>query len=243
MKANTKSHAGLWIIAYMLVFSFSQQAALLFAVNQIMKKEHLSFEAATQLVSVSHTPLVLALSALIGLPLLFMIIRWRNLSWSNMVFQKPMRFQRLLILFFLGIGLNFLASVFLYFVQLIPGLAAWFEAYQQSMKGMLPQSDPRQLIILLGIIVPIYEEVLFRGLVFRELATTIPIKWAIVAQALLFGFWHSTFIQGAYAFVLALLLGRLYLRYHSIAAACAVHCGFNTATYLWIFVVNGLLMN
>lgn len=235
MNHHTKPRTGLWILAYMIIFSFSQQAAFLLIINYTMNKNHIVFEQASQLVYANQTPLVLAMSALIGLPLLFLMIRWRRLSWSDMVFEKKVRLKQLLGLFAVGIVLNILAGWFLNFLQMIPGSSSLFEAYQQSMVGMSPQSDPRQLILLLGIVVPIYEEVLFRGLVFREFAAVIPVRWAIFAQALLFGVWHTTLIQGVYAFVLALFLGRLYLRYHSIWATCAIHCGFNTAAFLWIY--------
>lgn len=236
MKWLKAPHSGLWIIIYMLIFSLSQQLAFYVVTRLNMDHGAVSFEQAGQWVSANQVPFVLAFSALIGLPLLFITVYQRR--WDAMIFQRKIKLGRIVALFLLGMLFNYIASLVLLVLQQFSGLKPWFEAYRQSMDAMVPNQDPRQLILLLGLVVPIYEEVLFRGLIFREFAAAIPIKWAIIAQALLFGVWHSTLIQGIYAFVLGLLLCRTYLRHQSIWAACAIHCGFNTASYWWLYMLT-----
>jgi len=238
MKSKQASYSGLWILLYMFVFSFSQQLSMALVTWYTMDQRKLTLEQAGRLVRDQQVPVVLAISALIGLPLMFLIMYKRKIPWEQAVWQKKISLKKLAGLFLGGILINQIAGIFLYLLQLLPGLDSLFLAYQESMETMVPEQDPRQLIILLGLIVPIYEEVLFRGLIFREFAVIAPVKLAIAAQAILFGVWHSTIIQGLYAFILGIVLCRVYLRHQSIWAACAVHCGFNTANFLLLYFLR-----
>lgn len=229
---------GVWIIVYMFIFSMVQQLALAICVQGTMTTRGATYEQALDIAAQTQVPFILALSALIGLPIYFLLVYLRKASWSELVFQKLLTWRQAAGLFFLGILLNQAASWFLYLLQSIPALENIFQSYLQSMDAMTMRSDPRQMILLMGIVVPVYEEVLFRGLVFSEFAKMAPVKTALVAQALIFGVWHGTLIQGIYAFLLGIVLGRLYLKHRSVWASAAVHCGFNMASYLLLWLIN-----
>lgn len=81
------------------------------------------------------------------------------------------------------------------------------------------QSDPDNFSMFLyaGILAPVAEELLFRGLVQR---TMLPFgkKLAILASSLTFGLYHGNLIQTPYAFVVGLVLGYVAAEYNILWA-------------------------
>lgn len=77
--------------------------------------------------------------------------------------------------------------------------------------------------ITIGVIIPFFEEILFRGLVLNKLRTEMPIWAAIIAQALLFGILNREVLFGVYAFILGLLFGILYIITKSIWVPVLTH--------------------
>ena len=79
------------------------------------------------------------------------------------------------------------------------------------------QSDPNNFSMFLyaGILAPITEEILFRGLIQR---TMLPFgkKLAILVSSLTFGLFHGNLIQTPYAFVVGLVLGYVAAEYNII---------------------------
>lgn len=89
--------------------------------------------------------------------------------------------------------------------------------------------------IALGIMVPIAEEIVFRGAIQRVLQNALGERnrWiAIVIPALIFGVIHLNLAQGLHAFVIGLLLGWLYSRTNSILPGLVLHWVNNSVAYL-----------
>ena len=79
-----------------------------------------------------------------------------------------------------------------------------------------------------GLVGPICEEMLFRGVLLKELKP-LGRNFAIVTSALAFGLFHQDFTQGAFSFVLGLLLGFVAMEY-SLVWAIALHI-FNNVVF------------
>ena len=84
------------------------------------------------------------------------------------------------------------------------------------------------LLLGIGILGPIVEEILFRGLVFNELRKNMPVALAVVLQGLAFGAYHMNWTQFLYAAPLGILFGLVYLWTRSIWSTILVHIFFNT---------------
>ena len=83
----------------------------------------------------------------------------------------------------------------------------------------------------IAIIVPLAEELVFRGAILRVLLPEG--RWvAIVISALLFGLAHGNLAQLPHAFLLGLLLGWMYARTGSILPGFVVHLVNNTVAYI-----------
>src|SRR5690606_21596465 len=75
---------------------------------------------------------------------------------------------------------------------------------------------------------PIYEELIFRGLVLRMAQKFTSKFWiANTFQAILFGIVHLNLLQGIYAFALGLILGYFYQKYQSLYVPILMHMIFN----------------
>lgn len=79
----------------------------------------------------------------------------------------------------------------------------------------------------LGILVPLAEELIFRGLIYTRIRQRIPAGGAIFFSALLFALFHGNMIQMVFAFPLALVLAWLYERSGWFACPLAFHMGAN----------------
>jgi membrane protease YdiL (CAAX protease family) len=83
------------------------------------------------------------------------------------------------------------------------------------------QIDTFSLFLYAGILGPIAEEVLFRGLIMRSLEPYGK-KFAILASAFLFGIFHCNIVQSPYAFAVGLVLGYVAME-HSLLWAMVLH--------------------
>lgn len=87
------------------------------------------------------------------------------------------------------------------------------------------------LLIETCIIAPIFEEVLYRGILLKGLINKYNSKRAIVYSALIFGIAHLNIPQGINAFLLGLILGTVFYYTRSIYLCIIMH------------FVNNLLVN
>lgn len=83
-----------------------------------------------------------------------------------------------------------------------------------------------------GILIPLVEELLYRGIVYGRLSDWIPISWAAVASALIFGALHMNLVQFIYSFFMGLLMVYFLETTHSLWGAALGHMGANLLTIL-----------
>ena len=89
--------------------------------------------------------------------------------------------------------------------------------------------------VAIGLMVPIAEEIVFRGAIQHTLQVALGKRYhwiAIVISALIFGFIHFNLAQGVHAFVIGLLLGWMYYRTGSILPGLVFHWVNNSVAYL-----------
>lgn len=107
-------------------------------------------------------------------------------------------------------------------------------SYKETSENLMRGSVSLQ-ILTLAIIVPIAEELIYRGISFGKLRKIMSPGYATIAVSALFGLFHFNLMQGTYAFLLSLILVCVYLRYDSITAPIVVHGTAN----LMAVILNG----
>ena len=78
-----------------------------------------------------------------------------------------------------------------------------------------------------GILVPVVEEILFRGIILGEFLSTMKPNIAVFLSALIFGTMHMQPIQIGYACICGVILGYVYLYSGSLVMPIAIHIIFN----------------
>lgn len=91
-------------------------------------------------------------------------------------------------------------------------------------------------ILGVGILVPIVEEILFRGIIFKRLGEMMPLVQAGIYSAFIFGLLHANLVQGIYGFFIGILMCLAYERFHSLMAPILMHVSAN----LIVVVAAGL---
>lgn len=93
------------------------------------------------------------------------------------------------------------------------------------------------LLLYVGILVPITEELLFRGLIFRWLRGRLDFAAAAVVSSVVFGLAHQRPVQVVVTTVLGFALAWLYERSRSLVPAILLHQTYNTINLMLTFSV------
>ncbi len=83
--------------------------------------------------------------------------------------------------------------------------------------------SPVILMLSVAVIAPIYEEVIFRGILLKGMANKVDPKLALIFSALFFALVHMNIPQGINAFLLGLIIGAIYLNTGSIYLCIFAH--------------------
>lgn len=113
------------------------------------------------------------------------------------------------------------------------------DSYRQA-EAVLFAPDIRLQVLLIGLLVPAAEELIFRGMSFRSLREETGFWAAAVLSSLLFGLFHGNIVQGVYAFFGGLLMAWSYERFGSLKVAWCVHASSNL---LSLFISSGSIKN
>ena len=104
--------------------------------------------------------------------------------------------------------------------ELFPG---YDTGSQMTMEG-----QPVWLLLLaVGILAPVAEELVFRGLLFGRLKDWMNPGTAVLISSLIFGIYHGNMVQLVYAFLLGSLFAFMYYRTGTLWAAVAGHVAAN----------------
>jgi uncharacterized protein len=146
--------------------------------------------------------------------------------------QKPEAVQFLAAI---PIALGMLGFVNLFFIW-ISWLAPRFsviqnlyESYQSNMDELSPLGGTETVLYILGIslLIPITEELIFRGIILGKFLESMKPGLAVFLSALIFACMHIEPLQVVYAFISGLILGYAYLYSNSIFISITIHAIFN----------------
>ena len=129
----------------------------------------------------------------------------------------------LLMALALCLGLNNLIA--------IGNLSQMSEAYEEAMEAFY--SAPLLVqVTALGILTPMCEELVYRGLLFKRLRERGTYMQAALYSAFVFGFAHMNMVQMLYGVFTGMMLAYLYEKYGSVKAPIAAHMAMNLLSIL-----------
>ena len=134
----------------------------------------------------------------------------------------------------LGIILSLIYNVFAYYLNFL-------------LNTSLFDNNSNLIVTLIstGLIGPIIEELMFRGIIYNELKNKYSNMKAILITTIFFAVIHFNIIQIIYTFALGFILIFVYEKYKNIKAAIALHMASNITTTLFlpILIKNIFLIN
>lgn len=122
-----------------------------------------------------------------------------------------------------GIVLNFLMSKGMEYFSVT-------ERFSNAVQEELLGSGILVQIVGLGILVPVMEEFLFRGLLYQRLKKYLPTWMAILAGAAIFACYHGNMVQMIFAFPMALAMLLAYEKWKSLCVPVIFHIAVNLST-------------
>lgn len=86
-------------------------------------------------------------------------------------------------------------------------------------------------LFLYGVISPLAEEAIFRGLLYNRMKRCFHYGIALVVSSILFGVYHGNLVQAVYGSILGVLIAYFYDQYKSFAAPVLFHGVANVSVY------------
>ncbi len=128
----------------------------------------------------------------------------------------------------LAMGFRMITSVYIELSRNVNVLSESIENSQIdfNMNTMTPLG---LLLIIFSIYIgaPVFEEILFRGLVQKSLGQVLPMGIVIILQGILFGVAHMALTQSLFAIVYGIILGLIYHKTRNLTITILAHSIFN----------------
>lgn len=141
---------------------------------------------------------------------------WREEIWHR---GKPMNAGAFFGILCVFLGGQLLSQLMLIVMEL--ALNAFGLTIVEGVEALSVDSDNFSMFLYAGLLAPVAEEILFRGLIQRSLMPYGK-RFAIFCSAFTFGLFHGNLIQTPYAFAVGLVLGYVAAEY-SIGWAMLLH--------------------
>lgn len=168
--------------------------------------------------------------------IIFGFIFYKMYKKYHNVYNQKIDIKNICILIILGLVLNLSYNLVLGWIN---NLFPFTNNYDSINISVLVY------IVCTGILGPILEELLFRGIVFNKLKTFNKQMRAILLVTIIFALFHSNPIQVLYAFCLGFILIYVYEKYKSIIAPMIVHIASNIMNIFTCMLIinNNYLLN
>ncbi len=186
-------------------------------------------EATTTFVNDNLFPISIV-AAIFTLLVYFLIFKLRRKKFCEEVGISKMNGLNYPIAIILGITLNFLVmGIF----AVLPIPEKLMEDYANASAPILENAMAPAAIIFTVIITPLFEEIVFRGLIYSRLKRCMPMLGAMILSSFVFGAMHGTSVVWVtYACVFGFFLAWIYEKCESLLASILLHMGFNAVGIL-----------
>ena len=156
--------------------------------------------------------------------------------------QKPWQLKIPEMLLLLGMG-----AAFSQFANMLVGILQSvlnYQEYQESMDQLMEGKQMWFLILSMGIIAPLAEEIVFRWLIYLRLRDYMRMGASAVISGLIFGIYHGNLVQAVYASLLGIVFAYILDISGCLWSSVLLHMGANIWSlispdlYTWIIARN-----
>lgn len=117
-------------------------------------------------------------------------------------------------------------------LSIMTNIAFISDGYQAASDTFYSAGIPVQIIVL-GIIIPLTEELMFRGVLFKRYREKMSFSSAAFYATLLFSITHGNMVQFLYSFLLGMILAYVYEKYGSFKAPLLLHITANIVSLIF----------
>lgn len=183
-----------------------------------------------------HTVEILGVRALITIPVMFFLYR-RDRKRERVL--GPVRERKTpAVMYILTAALAGTLSMALNNLIIISDLSSYSLGYQETSTAFYSASMGMQ-ILCLGILSPVAEELVFRGLMYRRMREDTKMVMAMIYTAVIFGLFHGNTVQMIYGTAMGLILAYVCEICGSVLAPMIGHMAANLlsigATYFRVY--------
>lgn len=161
------------------------------------------------------------LSGLLTIGVVWLIFVCRKKKMTKEICLRKIPGRTAVSVLVMGFGFNLLTGVLF---ALLP--EAWVSSYEET-SNIAFAGEFWLVAITVGIMAPLVEEFVFRGLIYTRLRKGMPVAVAAVITALWFGVMHGHPLWIAYAAVNGLVMIWIFERTGSLLASMLFHFGYN----------------
>lgn len=227
----------LYLAVYLVVQVVVTIAYVIGFIVYMVVTNHSLNEITTEAILKNTTPALL-ISIILTLPAYFLISKIRKQDFFKICGLKKTGPLNIGLSSILGASMGVFIMLVLTYINYVFPLEKISSGYEELMEIVM-SGNFIIVFITVGVMGPIVEEIIFRGLILSELKRVIPIQAAIIIQAFLFGAYHMNLLQGMYAFVIGIVLGLVMVKTRSLWTAIFVHIFFNSINV----ILNKVLVN
>ncbi len=183
----------------------------------------------------NYSEVVTILASLASMGVYLVVMYLRDVKVGRYIRFKSITVVDGVLAFMLAIGFRMLTGAYLMWSESVPLIRQSMEHAQGGYQlNTMTTFGVISVIVSVCLVAPFFEEILFRGMVLRELRDVMPNALAVVLQAVLFGLAHSMLAQSVFVTVYAVILGALYLKVRNISVVILAHMLFNISSVLEI---------
>lgn len=173
------------------------------------------------------------ISSFVTLIIFYLLFKLKNQDLIKRCKFNKLNSKQLKNIFLMALLISF-ANMFLTMI-----LSPYFLEYKEVSNMISNQLKAKFGILTLIVLVPIFEEILFRGIIFNTLKKEFKLIPSILISSLIFSIAHANMLQAIYTFILGILLASVYNKTNSIKAPIIIHLMYNfLGSIISIFIPN-----
>ena len=169
----------------------------------------------------SRTLIIVIIIAMIFIPIFYKVFK----KYKN---ENMFKLKDIILPIMLGITISLIYNIAIFNLN---NLIYFTDKYEISSIPIIIE------IISSGIIGPILEELVFRGIVYNKLKEFNKPMTTIILASIIFAFFHNDIINAIYAFGVSFMLIYLYEKYKTLKAPIIMHMSLNITIILMLRLI------
>lgn len=158
---------------------------------------------------------------------LALIFKFTREPLSERAYIKPFPSRFFVTMIILGVATAYGVALVLGYIESIGIIPEeWLKAQNEAYSDVVEASPVLQFFCV-GLMAPVLEEILFRGLILGTLKEQMHPWVAIIVSSVAFGAAHGTAISFIYATGIGILMGWLFVKFNSVLPSMIFHLAYN----------------